>query len=370
MKKVEYPSKIEEIRLLKSNYYKKLELRDLEQCWRDVRARIPGGHSFPKKLSKIVLADFHHLCIYYSVFTANSARIAPADKTIIDTIFDYGKMHNAIAAFFMDKSNGFHFSTCHYCELAFINSYETDSTGRGLFFINNADVSMLKKKLRLTSDKIPLQIIELRKRKSLSVIRFNSLFPRSDDKFGKVFPEESRMNHFDLDHVLDKGSCPITALSLFNFVPSCPICNERLKHSQSIVVGINGCQDESLSPTSPLYDFDSNATFKIIPKDPNQIFALKEHNAKSFELKLDVTPKYYNIKEIFKLEERYNYHKMVALHWSDMKYRYSKNTIAMMANALHNPSYSAKRIEEDIFQKKLDKEGKSCFEKLKRDMLK
>lgn len=44
---------------------------------------------------------------------------------------------------------------------------------------------------------------------------------------------------FDIDHFLPKGKCPPVALSLFNFVPSCPVCNERIKREDLPYVNLN-----------------------------------------------------------------------------------------------------------------------------------
>lgn len=158
------------------------------------------------------------------------------------------------------------------------------------------------------------------------------------------------------------------ALSLMNFVPSCPVCNERLKHSH--VLGVKGLPYEKLSPTSPKFDFDENAKFLIIPKSTRFTNINKTKYPDLYDLKLDVSPDYVLYAKIFKLQERYQYHKLTALHWSDLKFRYNWNRLSMMANAIHDPSFTAKRIHDDIFQKELDKEGKSCFGKLKRDILK
>lgn len=43
--------------------------------------------------------------------------------------------------------------------------------------------------------------------------------------------------------------------------------------------------------------------------------------------------------------------------------------IALMANSIHDASFSAQRIKDDIFQRVLDQRER-CFEKLKRDILK
>jgi hypothetical protein len=74
--------------------------------------------------------------------------------------------------------------------------------------------------------------------------------------------------------------------------------------------------------------------------------------------------------ELFHLRERYEYHKKEAFLWMDLKFRYTDNRIAMMANALHDPtSFGFQRIKDDIFQTAMDDENR-VFGKLKKDMLK
>ena len=89
-----------------------------------------------------------------------------------------------------------------------------------------------------------------------------------------------------------------------------------------------------------------------------------------YELDMDVKNQDYNIfVEMFHLLERYRFHKIEALFWLELKYRYTDSRIALMANSIHDAAFSAQRIKDDIFQRVLDQRER-CFEKLKRDILK
>jgi len=55
----------------------------------------------------------------------------------------------------------------------------------------------------------------------------------------------------------------------------------------------------------------------------------------------------------FKFQERYSHHKKKALHWLEMKYKYTDARIVMMANSLNHPSFSFNIIKSDIFQNEL-----------------
>lgn len=60
--------------------------------------------------------------------------------------------------------------------------------------------------------------------------------PYCNRQYITVWREESGTEHAtaDLDHFYQKAEYPLFALSLFNFVPSCQICNSRMKGSKEI----------------------------------------------------------------------------------------------------------------------------------------
>lgn len=86
----------------------------------------------------------------------------------IQFIFNYTNLQNKIKIFFENK-NYINVSTCYYCNIDYVNSYNT----------------------------------------------------RSKTK-----------NKFTLDHYYDKATYPYLALSFFNLVPSCYTCNSKLKKTE------------------------------------------------------------------------------------------------------------------------------------------
>lgn len=78
-----------------------------------------------------------------------------------------------------------------------------------------------------------------------------------------VYPQQGLNRDYHLDHYLDKGVCPIVAISLHNLVPVCSSCNTT-KGAQTF--GGDAIVSKLLSPWNPNYDFDSKACFKITPK--------------------------------------------------------------------------------------------------------
>lgn len=72
--------------------------------------------------------------------------------------------------------------------------------------------------------------------------------------------DNQRLTTADLDHYYQKDYYPLFALSLFNFVPSCQVCNSRLK-------GINPMED-TLYPFEEGFDQDASFKFQLSNPDP------------------------------------------------------------------------------------------------------
>lgn len=345
----------------------KNKLEQAQKEWRKIRRRLPQGSHFPSDIRKILRAEYPKLIAYYQLYVQIEPHILSTDINKLKQIFSYDACHDAIAAFFMDAQNGFNLSVCHYCGASYINKYTVKGDQDGLDIINDASIAELGKLLKIKTRTTIQQVFT--GKPYMSVAQFNrSAAFRTKDKFHTIFPDKVDKNHFDLDHVLDKGRCPITAISLMNFVPSCSVCNEKLKKTK--ILGRGGNPIEELSPTSKKFDFDRQVTFMLNPRHDKRIGNRPTAHEDDYELDMDVKNQDYNIfVEMFHLLERYRFHKIEALFWLELKYRYTDSRIALMANSIHDASFSAQRIKDDIFQRVLDQRER-CFEKLKRDILK
>lgn len=131
----------------------------------------------------------------------------------LDAIFKYTNKYDVIIAdFFNEKATELHITTCYYCELAYINTYN---------------------------------VIRGSKRKT--------------------------KRKFDVDHFLPKTKCPIVGLSLFNFVPSCQVCNSRVKLMREL--GDNVVEKQKFNPASEDYKFDENVKIRLrMWKNPSTSF--------------------------------------------------------------------------------------------------
>ena len=227
------------------------------------------------------------------------------------------KQSSRIARFFMKHANDMQLYTCHYCDMAYINTYPTG--------------------------------------------------PRKKN------------NHFDLDHVLDKGKCPILALSFFNFVPVCPVCNGRIKSTKQVAT--TTLERKKLSPTNPNYDFEGKVTIWIDhPAGKCSTFGF-EKRMNEYELKFDCHKDLDYQKEIdfFRLVPRYNFHKCEALRLMDLKERYTEARIVEMARLIMGDDATKAKdlgadsiidqIKKDIFADDFMNDHHRVFGKLHKDIL-
>lgn len=133
--------------------------------------------------------------------------------------------------------------------------------------------------------------------------------------------EESDKNHStaDLDHFYIKSEYPLFALSLFNFIPSCQICNSRFKGAK-VRNTLYPFEDEFGSKTQFQLELNGDT-----PNEELQIHKwLGAVNSSSDDLKLSLTPideshrddfglKVQGSKELFRLDEVYDCHKSKAV---------------------------------------------------------
>lgn len=377
MRKIEYP---EDILGFKRKYMKVFnDFKTMQREWENLRRRISVLHNhFPKRLSKIILADYTTLVRYYIIYTTYMQRspLPQADIDDLRSLFNYTKLQPKIAQFFMDHSFELKITTCFYCETAYINTYDSaNDEAINLTQLNKNILSMsiaeLKDWLESKSDS---RIQRIKTHGTFdSPESFNKEWKKgrgncSAHKFEDIFPESDKRNHFDLDHALDKGSCPLVALSLMNYVPSCQACNEKLKRSLILGNYITNTPEPHLSPTSPKYDYYGNVSFQYIPNvstplDP----AYAMYNADHYYLQVNHKNKDYEaITDIFKIRERYRFHKLEGLYWMAMKARYTDTAIGFISSILGIPTAT---IKEDIFRENYDKARHPCFSKLKKDVL-
>lgn len=283
----------------------------------------------PTKLKKMMILPYTQLAEIYEKYLALG--LSKKDQLHIDikALFSYDdgrnsngikfkKLSSGIIDFFKNENN-FTIHTCHYCEMTYIN----------YFTLRNG-----------------------------------------------------KRTQFDLDHVLDKGKCPLVALSLYNLVPACPTCNgPHIKGMRTISISLE--QRKKISPSSTLYDFENQVKIWIRPKTRNVHNTNFLKNKDDYELDFDTSSDtdYDKEIELLFLKERYNYHKCEALRLADLKTKYTPSKIKEMAKIICSIKHGVRtemtlaahlmieQIRTDIFGSEYSNRFHRAFGKLHKDIL-
>lgn len=353
--------------ILYKRYLDIFDLSVMKPIW------MPFEGIFGMTLEELLTAQFDRLVdVYYQY---KITKLSEGQISTLTALFNYEHYQPKLAWFFMNPENKFDFSTCHYCNAAYVNSYgKGDSYSKVLDAVNGftpTDWRYWFTEEQLSNTSIA-QIEREKPYRSLS--EFNKkryLYKRVE--LYKCMNLAADANHFDLDHVLPKKKCPITALSLFNFAPSCQVCNEKLKNDEEL-----GHTKEEWLKVSPTYNgnsFDEDVTIRLRPEVSCSTFFELMQNRENYHLEFD-TPHvaYENYVALFRLRDRYNYHRQLALQILDLKERYSEEKVREISRMLskkfgekEGTAYSEEQIREDIFH--IDFSKDRCFSKLRKDMM-
>ncbi len=162
---------------------------------------------------------------------------------------------------------------------------------------------------------------------------------------------------FTLDHFLDKGKYPYLALSLYNLVPSCYVCNSKIKKTKEI---------NTLSPTSKNFDFDKRVKFKTFMQSQNLI--INTENDFTLLLKEDFSKIYEEYIDSLELNGRYEYHKYKVLEMIEKRKTYPDSRIKELALLSQK---TEEEVKQDLFGEYLENElHKRPLSKLIKDIVK
>lgn len=318
MRRIKYPQRgTQEFDDIKDSYkaiFSAAELSDMETDWADWKSRY-GVTTITETVEDLLVADVDVLSDVYDKFVnlgqvqervpnGNGNLERSIEYKELDDIFRYYHHYDTrIAKFFRDHAEELRICSCHYCELAYVNTY---------------------------------QVVVGRK----AMVH----------------------QHFDVDHYLPKTHCPILGLSLFNFVPSCQVCNSRIKSSG--LIGANKADWVKYSPVSESYGFEDNVKIRLrMHRGPDTTFKKKGEYYIYFRCKngFRVTV------DFFHLEERYEFHKPEAMRIKQLKAKYPQSARRKIARLL---GITEGRVREDLFHVHFLKDNNRCFAKLTNDMMK
>lgn len=395
MRKIKYPS---DRTALESDYWKLFKDLGLQTEWVRLRNLLIGWSDSPDKetvypvqIRDVVCGKYEKLVdIYLDYKAIKKKKSGDAEFSSLETdlfsLFSYSYCENVysqvfqplIADFFMRHAAELELHVCHYCETAYVNAYGFSDVFKDFGrFLKNATKEDIRHYIRKENgDYLSKETIK-------KIHDLQNAFSEDQivDEFDKMKPWHTRKNkksetvsgklrnHFDLDHFLPKSRCPIVGLSLYNFVPSCAVCNEKLKGADELGCDEHGADDRArwliLSPTSDAYSFENDVTFIIDPL-PSDIKIMK--NADKYRLSFSPTPsKYEPVIREFMLEERYNYHKSEALRLHDLLVDYPKSRVKML-KGVFGGSKTERDIENDIFGVEYRQQFNRCFSKMYSDI--
>lgn len=289
------------------------DLPALEARWRIYKGQHTILSGFSETVKQLMKMKFENLVDVYERFVeiphdtdAEKKELDEVKEYLRSEVFNYDyqkagcKKHQPeISKFFQSKMEELNVHTCYYCDMAYINPY---ISGNGV------------------------------------------------------------KSQFDLDHALSKADCPLVALSLHNFVPSCSVCNQRLKRKKQLSNIPDGIK--KVAPCSEHFDADKHIHFKVEQKNACSGSFLK--NQEKYQVKVRAKDIYKDYAELFHLEERYECHKCEALRLMDLKRKYPTSNIKKIARVLHK---TADEVREDIFGLGFSKEHHRCMDKMKRDVM-
>lgn len=430
MIKINYPITNEDRKKMEDAYFEMFKKQETE--FNTAKASLSGTlRTFFNTLDyrQIVLGKIEELVPIYNGYINLPT---DQDKTTVNNhfkdIFSYDQ--SKISKFFEDYNHIFQLKACHYCNMDSVHVY---SSIGGFFdeldFIRYAGEKELceidgigkdtakkvvelpeRKKLKLTS--LPKAAAKVYKMimgydvkrigysdewdfiKRASVPEMKNVPEIGKKKAEKIFNHRTsanfmelaevnslyriligyrgiNRNHFTLDHYIPQKLCCLFARSLYNFVPSCYVCNSKLKGVK--LLSNDNSQLHTCCSTYDAYDPEANLQFSLVQKNVVDIFDYhtteRELLLQNFEIDIESLNANNRMIEVLNLRQRYSLYKDKAIKLAYLKERYSPQTLGEISRILSR-SYkiTESELEKDIFCPP-ESENES-FSKLFRDIKK
>lgn len=203
------------------------------------------------------------------------------------------------------------------------------------------------------------------------------LYPNAEEVYNRLSDITKNgiyRNHFTLDHFIPQKKCGLLEISLYNFVPSCSVCNSKLKGEK--LLGNQNTELYTCCPTYKKYDSTGNLQFSLVQKTAVQIFNYskrdeREQFLENFEIEIESPNTNNRIVTVLHLKQRYSLYKDKAVKLAYLKEKYSEQFLEEIAKILSegiSRHITADDIENDIFNDPLYEN--ESFSKLHRDIKK
>lgn len=333
------------------------DFKDLNKEWKNIRKdKNILSTNFPKNIKRLLIASYEKLICYFILLqkldksSLNEIK-KKFDEKDTEKIFRYSKICDKIADFFKKNADKLKIHSCFYCDAAYTGVFST---------------------------------------------------------------EEEVRRTFDVDHFFPKSEYPMFSLSLYNFVPSCQVCNSRVKGRRNFIKFYSLEKDLSLrkvlsqiSPAGKKYAMDSNLTIKVYPEKNDTTLGKSKRkinkksnkanrnegsetdsewhytpvfskNLENYRILFDVNEKtaYKNVVSAFLLEERYNNIaiKSQALYLMDLKKKYPDSNIKFLSDIINKTLLSRNKrtliSPEEIKRTIFHNDNKySLLQKLRNDIV-
>lgn len=373
MIKVQYPK---DRISFEDSYKKKFPITDIETKYLHLCTTYNLVKSSGFSVESIISSRIETLCDILKCFHEDLQLIGATDKQIKDInnklriIFDYDKYYPVISNYFMSLNANLSLHTCHYCNIDYINTYGLSWKYKNeLEFVNQASKEELMYYLDI-AERTTKTIIKNRIFRTISAFDSMPIW-RGAPKLAQFKLDNS--NHFYLDHYISRDCCAIFSLSLYNFVPCCANCNSRIKGAG--LISDDYQELAKLCPTSHDYNFEKDILFVLNASKYSDILKYRQH-LEDYYLSIDDSnaPIYRKEIEAFRLVDRYNYHKIEAVHYSYLRKKYPESQIKEIASLMSKNKNDISNIQaiihDDIFKLDASENHQRSFSKLKKDMIK
>ena len=183
----------------------------------------------------------------------------------------------------------------------------------------------------------------------------------------KGYRKTDKITRPEFDHFFDQSDYPLLALSIFNLIPSCKICNSTLKHTKKFTL------DNNLHPyKDDVIDFYK---YSYVPHDVGSILGGKSELSVKINIVSDdknLDKKIVNSKNIFKLEDIMSGHAEELKDILEIRHRFSSRYFEELLKKYYLLGLNYEEIYRIVFGTySLEKDfGKRPFSKLKKDLLK
>jgi len=184
------------------------------------------------------------------------------------------------------------------------------------------------------------------------------------------FEDGKDVSTFQLDHFYDKATYPYLALSFYNLIPSCYVCNAKVKGTKNTFeydVKLGKFNNETcISPNDKNFDFESKVKFKLFLDKDCKNLHIKDKEDIDTPLKEQFSNEYEKYIEIFKLNERYKVHKDIVYEMITKAELYPESRLKELQDLTGIPF---QQIKKDIFNLSDEKDlSKKPFSKLIKDI--